>query len=79
MDDLTDDLEADLADALADERHNAHGRGVLEQFGPPEDYAAELRTAAGLLPMAEPRRRSVRELAGTPKASLSRLLGYLRG
>ena len=52
VDDLTDDLEADLADALADERHNAHGRGVLEQFGPPEEYAAELRAAAGLLPVA---------------------------
>ena len=56
VDDLTDDLEADLADALADERHNAHGRGVLEQFGPPEEYAAELRAAAGLLPVATGRR-----------------------
>ncbi len=78
VDDLTDDLEADLADALADERHNAHGRGVLEQFGPPEEYAAELRAAAGLLPVAEPKRRPVRELAGAPKASLVRLLGHLR-
>ena len=50
VDDLTDDLEADLAEALDDERHVAHGRGVLEQFGPPEDYAAELRAAAGLAP-----------------------------
>lgn len=78
VDDLTDDLEADLADALADERHNAHGRGVLEQFGPPEEYAAELRAAAGLLPMAAPERRPLRELAGAPKASLLRLLGHLR-
>lgn len=52
VEDLTDDLEADLADALADERHVAHGRGLLEQFGPPEDYAAELRAAAGLVPAA---------------------------
>ncbi len=50
VDDLTEDLEADLADAMADERHVAHGRGLLEQFGPPEEYAAELRTAAGLAP-----------------------------
>ena len=50
VEDLTDDLEADLAEALADERHVAHGRGLLEQFGPPEDYAAELRAAAGLAP-----------------------------
>ncbi|KQR12226.1 hypothetical protein [Cellulomonas sp. Leaf334] len=50
VDDLTDDLEADLAEALDDERHVAHGRGVLEQFGPPEEYAAELRAAAGLAP-----------------------------
>ncbi|MBO3086525.1 hypothetical protein [Cellulomonas fengjieae] len=56
VDDLTDDLEADLAEALGDERHVAHGRGVLEQFGPPEEYAAELRAAAGLAP-AESRRR----------------------
>ena len=50
VEDLTDDLEADLAEALTDERHAAHGRGVLEQFGPPEDYAVELRAAAGLAP-----------------------------
>jgi hypothetical protein len=48
VDDLTDDLEADLADALADERRPAHGRGLVEQFGTPEAYAAELRAAAGL-------------------------------
>ncbi|MDQ0371951.1 HAAS signaling domain-containing protein [Cellulomonas humilata] len=57
VDDLTDDLEADLAEALDDERHVAHGRGVLEQFGPPEDYAAELRAAAGLAPATAPGRR----------------------
>ena len=50
VDDLTDDLEADLADALADERRAGHGRGLVEQFGSPEAYAAELRAAAGLPP-----------------------------
>ncbi|NUU16841.1 hypothetical protein HP550_06205 [Cellulomonas humilata] len=58
VEDLTDDLEADLTDALADERHVAHGRGLLEQFGPPEAYAAELRAAAGLAPAAAHGRRS---------------------
>ena len=82
VDDLTDDLEADLADALADERHNAHGRGVLEQFGPPEEYAAELRAAAGLAPVvAEPSRR-LRDWLGAPfsavKAGCDRALGKLR-
>ncbi|WP_315098215.1 hypothetical protein [uncultured Cellulomonas sp.] len=57
VDDLTDDLDADLAEALADERHVAHGRGLLEQFGPPEEYAAELRTAAGLAPSTSDQRR----------------------
>lgn len=59
VDDLTDDLEADLAEALDDERHVAHGRGVLEQFGPPEEYAAELRAAAGLAPATAARRAGV--------------------
>ncbi|WP_421732538.1 hypothetical protein [Cellulomonas sp.] len=57
VEDLTDDLEADLTDALADERHVAHGRGLLEQFGPPEAYAAELRSAAGLAPAVAHGRR----------------------
>ncbi|WP_426594516.1 HAAS signaling domain-containing protein [Cellulomonas sp. McL0617] len=83
VEDLTDDLEADLADALADERHNAHGRGVLEQFGPPQEYAAELRAAAGLAPVAvEAARRTTREVLGTPVRAVRRggrtLLGALR-
>ncbi|KQY42938.1 hypothetical protein [Cellulomonas sp. Root137] len=57
VDDLTDDLEADLAEALDDERHVAHGRGLLDQFGPPEAYAAELRAAAGLAPASTGARR----------------------
>ncbi|WP_258724039.1 HAAS signaling domain-containing protein [Cellulomonas sp. NS3] len=53
VDDLTDGLEADLADALAD--HDARGAGVgaaehdlVARFGDPRAYAAELRTSAGL-------------------------------
>ena len=83
IEDLTDDLEADLADALADERHNAHGHGVLEQFGPPDDYAAELRSAAGLAPVVvEPRHRTLRDWLGAPlaaaRAGCGRVLAKLR-
>lgn len=52
VDDLTDGLEADLADALAD--HDARGAAaaaehdLVARFGDPRDYAAELRTSAGL-------------------------------
>lgn len=53
VEDLTDGLEADLADALAD--HDAHGAGagaaehdLVARFGDPRAYAAELRTSAGL-------------------------------
>ena len=49
VDDLTDGLEADLADALADEVAPAGVRGdLIALFGPPADYARELRVAAGL-------------------------------
>lgn len=59
VDDLTDDLEADLADALADEGLLA-GPGteridLTARFGDPEAYARELRAAAGL-PDAAPDR-----------------------
>ncbi|MBO9553289.1 hypothetical protein [Cellulomonas sp.] len=57
VDDLTDDLEADLADALADERRASHGRGLVEQFGTPEAYADELRAAAGLPTAGRPASR----------------------
>jgi len=50
VDDLTDGLEANLADALADERRT-HGGSLVEEFGEPGAYAAELRTAAGLAPV----------------------------
>lgn len=51
VDDLTDGLEADLADALADESRLAAGSDVADlraRFGDPRDYARELRLAAGL-------------------------------
>jgi hypothetical protein len=52
VDDLTDGLEADLADALADGPRPAgdDGAGVdpAVRFGAPGDYAEELRAAAGL-------------------------------
>lgn len=51
VDDLTDGLEANLADALADDGR-AHRGGLVEEFGTPDAYAAELRTAAGLTPAA---------------------------
>lgn len=49
VDDLTDGLEANLADALADDRR-AHRASLVDEFGEPVDYAAELRAAAGLAP-----------------------------
>lgn len=49
VDDLTDGLEANLADALADD-HRAHRGSLVDEFGEPAAYAAELRTAAGLAP-----------------------------
>ena len=57
VDDLTDGLEADLAEARADDRHAGHGATLLEQFGPPEQYAADLRAAAGLEPGPDERQR----------------------
>jgi len=50
IDELTGGLEADLDDALGDS--GADGLGPAELFGPPGEYAAELRTAAGLPPRA---------------------------
>lgn len=74
VDDLTDGLEADLADALADvDGSTAPGStdgavvpDLVARFGPPAEYARELRAAAGLPePDALPR-------AGGPRAALSR-------
>ncbi|WP_029291837.1 hypothetical protein [Cellulomonas sp. HZM] len=58
VDDLTDDLEVALADALADAHDEGPGAaGLVARFGTPERYAAELRTAAGLSDGAGGRRR----------------------
>jgi len=77
VDDLTDGLEADLAEAMADDRHAGYGRTLLEQFGPPEQYAAELRSAAGLEP-SQPGSRSgrphpVRRARALGTAAIARL------
>lgn len=87
VDELTDGLEADLADALADGApvpggepaadgadESPAGSSLLDlerRFGPPADYAAELRTAAGLPPArAGLRARGVRALVGRTRADL---------
>lgn len=61
VDDLTDDLELDLQDALGDERRVAAGRTLTELLGTPEAYATELRVAAGLgAPQGDAPRRRLR-------------------
>jgi hypothetical protein len=58
VDDLTDGLEADLTEAVLDEpAAPATGAGtqafdLTARFGPADQYATELRTAAGLPPSA---------------------------
>lgn len=47
VEELTDGLEANLADALADDLR-PHGADLVEEFGDPAAYAAELRAAAGV-------------------------------
>ena len=51
VEDLTDGLEADLAEALADEAVAGRGADPVTRFGTPEEYAAELGAAAGLVPV----------------------------
>jgi hypothetical protein len=51
VEELTGGLAADLADSLADSEDSPEAR-----FGPPEQYAAELRSAAGLPRMPLPSR-----------------------
>ncbi|WP_454859907.1 hypothetical protein [Promicromonospora soli] len=61
-DDLTDGLEADLTEAVLDDAGaSADSVGtqafdLAARFGPPREYAAELRTAAGLPSAAAARR-----------------------
>ncbi len=76
VDDLTDGLEADLAEALEDEAGGAvalEGESLLDlarRFGPAREYAAELRAAAGLDPVVGgARRRPVREALRATGAS----------
>lgn len=80
VEDLTDGLEADLAEALAD----AAGTDPVAQFGTPEEYAAELRTAAGIEPAApvvagRKRREWLRHPVRALRRQASRLLTALRG
>ena len=79
VEDLTDGLEADLAEALAD----AAGTDPVAQFGTPEEYAAELRTAAGIEPAApvvagRKRREWLRHPVRALRRRASRLLTSLR-
>ncbi len=80
VDDLTDGLEANLADALADDRRQ-HRASLADEFGTPEAYAAELRTAAGMAPAGRPR-RTFGDVLRAPdrraRAAGERLLGRLR-
>jgi len=88
-DDLTEGLEADLAEELAE--RTAVGQGfpdadaaegaaqdrVLDLaavFGPAHEYAAELRAAAGLAPATPPPARR-----RSPRAALARAAGTWRG
>lgn len=65
VDDLTDGLEANLTDALADGGRARRG-GLVDEFGPPDVYAAELRAAAGLAPATEQRDGSLRTVLVSP-------------
>jgi hypothetical protein len=73
VDDLTDGLEADLADALADDAGDGGDRpDLVQRFGRPADYALELRSAAGL-PDPGPAAPAARP------SDLSRLITAVRG
>ncbi|MCL2463557.1 MAG: hypothetical protein FWF28_00600 [Micrococcales bacterium] len=82
-DDLTDGLEANLAEALADEANPGRGTDPVSRFGTPEEYAAELGAAAGLdVPAAAERPWRFRDDLGHPIRALRRfgrtLLARLR-
>lgn len=79
VDDLTDGLEADLSEAMADDRHVGHGTTLLEQFGPPEQYAAELRTAAGLEPSSGAARSRRPHPVRRTRALLAATVAWLDG
>lgn len=60
VEDLTDDLEQALADAMADDHRSGAGVGLVGLFGTPSEYAAELRAAAGLEERSGAHRRSTK-------------------
>lgn len=75
VEDLTDDLEQALADAMADDHRSGAGVGLVGLFGTPSEYAAELRAAAGLEGAAHgSRRRPLGTLVGSVRAFGARLL-----
>lgn len=76
-DDLLGEVEASLHETASET-----GGSVAAQLGPPEDFAAELRSAAGLHPSSEPTAAGLREtierLASSPRATaLLRFVGEL--
>jgi hypothetical protein len=84
VEDLTDGLEANLADALVDADRRRPGCRADEVFGPPAEYAIELRSAAGMnVQAADRRRRRLGEVLTAPfralSASAQRVLERLRG
>lgn len=85
VEDLTDDLEADLADALADDAQRGTAvsgdRDLVARFGEPAAYAAELRTSAGLpdaVPGVGRLRRAVRAPGRVLGARREQALAALR-
>lgn len=78
VDDLTDGLEANLADALADDGRARRG-GLVGEFGRPEIYATELRAAAGLAPAAEQQDGTLRTALAAPGRAVRAAFAHLRG
>ena len=74
-DDLLDEVEASLHETASET-----GGSVAAQLGPPEDFAAELRSAAGLHPSTAPSgaglRETIERLVESPR--LAALLRFLR-
>jgi hypothetical protein len=77
VDDLTDDLEQTLADALADDHRSGAGVGLVGMFGPATAYADELRSAAGL-DAGSPPRRALGERASHVRRTAVELLAPMR-
>ncbi|TQL01414.1 hypothetical protein [Cellulomonas sp. SLBN-39] len=75
VEELTDGLEANLTDALADDLR-PHGADLVEEFGEPAAYAAELRAAAGV--DAVPRRGGAKARFGALRAAVRQDLAGVR-